>query len=869
MANIQAVARVLLAADEPLKEQINRKAVEEKYPAKINFPEIQKEENVPRLTLSKLDFFNGVGGFAQNGREYVIYLRPGRQTPAPWVNVIGNAQGFGFQVSESGAGFTWAVNSQTNRLTPWSNDPVCDPPREIIYLRDDNTGEVWSATPAPVRLDTTYIVKHGQGYSTFEHINHGLHHNLTLFVPKDDPVKISFLTLKNLTGRRRKISLTHYVEWVLGAQREKTSAHLVCELDQGSSALFARNPHDNEFAGKVSFIDMTPNWNTFTCSRKEFLGRNGDYIKPAALGRVGLSQKSATGQDPCGAMQTVIELAPGEQKDFSFIVGQADDSNSARALILKYRKIQAVKDALEQAVLFWKNLAGAIQVKTPVPSFDILLNHWLFYQTLSCRFWSRTAFYQSGGAYGFRDQLQDSMAFVYSMPQLTREHILRACGRQFKEGDVQHWWHPPTGRGIRTRISDDLLWLPYVVSFYIKVTGDREILQEKVNFLEAPLLKPEEEDSYTLPQVSPESVTVHEHCVRALDRSLTVGQHQLPLMGTGDWNDGMNRVGSEGKGESIWLGWFLYGVLSDFIPFCTEQDLKAKYEHFMKNLKIALDTQGWDGNWYKRAYFDDGTPLGSATNDECKIDSIAQTWAIISGAGDSEKSKRAMENLSEFLVKRDSRLVLLFTPPFDQTTHDPGYIKGYVPGVRENGGQYTHAATWVVKAFAAMGDGDRALETFEMLNPILHALDPQRYKIEPYAMAGDVYSGQGIEGRGGWSWYTGTSAWYYRVGLESILGFSLEGNKLSLKPCIPQSWKGYEIIYNFGKSKYTLKISNPRNLKVKEAQKNMTVELDGNKLPGAEINLVDDGKNHEVKITLQTELIDAGPQRFYSDQSKL
>lgn len=851
--NVLAVARVSLLAGEPLGEQINRRSSEEKYPAEAIYSQnthVEESADMPKL---ELDFFNGYGGFSPDGKEYVTILSKNHWTPAPWINVIGNKLGFGFQVSEAGSGFTWSKNSQTNRLTPWSNDPISDPSGEIIYIRDDETGEVWTPTPLPIRSEKSYTIRHGQGYTTFEHCDHGIQHELTLFVPVSDTIKISFLKLKNLTSRARKLSIFSYTEWVLGTRREKTSSFLISDVDIESGAIFAKNPHDNEFSNQVSFADISATNRTFTCSRREFLGRNGNYAEPAALKRTALSQKRLASHDPCAVLQTTIEMKPGDEFEISVLLGQCANAELARALTLRYRNIDVVKKSLSETIEFWNRLTQVVQVKTPEPSMNILMNSWLLYQSLSCRYWSRTAFYQSGGAYGFRDQLQDCMAFVYAAPDVAKEHILRASQHQFVEGDVQHWWHPPSDRGIRTRMTDDLLWLPFVVSFYIKITGDKSILQEITPFLDAPLLTAEQEDSYSLPQISSESATLFEHCIRALNRSLSVGQHNLPLIGTGDWNDGMNRVGISGQGESVWLGWFLYKVLSDFLPLCDQPEQTANrssYESHKEKLKLALESEGWDGDWYKRAFFDDGTPIGSSLNDECRIDSISQTWAVLSEAADKTRAQRAMKKVEEFLIRKNSKLVLLLTPPFDKTPKDPGYIKGYVPGVRENGGQYTHAAIWVIMAYAKLGEGTKAQEIFKMLNPILHSTnqtESNEYKIEPYVLAGDVYAGHPHEGRGGWSWYTGSASWYYRAGLESILGFTLCGNKLSIAPCIPNHWPSYEMTYIFGKSKYTIEVKNPFGLSTGSA----IVELNGSRLDGSEIDLVDDGNSNIVNITLQ------------------
>jgi cyclic beta-1,2-glucan synthetase len=852
ISHIQAIARVSLSAGEPLSEQVNRRAVAEKYPALASFSQIPRKEKTASRPLLPLQFFNGFGGFSQEAKEYVITLSKNQWTPAPWINVIGNSAGFGFQVSETGSGFTWSKNSQSNRLTPWSNDPVSDPSGEIIYLRDDETGEIWSPTPLPIKSQNSFTIRHGQGYTFFEHVDHGIEHSLKQFVAKEDPIKISLLKIKNLTSRKRKLTIVSYTEWVLGTRREKTSPYLFCKADKESGAIFAKNPHDNEFASQVSFADISELDRTFTCSRKEFIGRNKNYSNPAALKRQGLSQKEGTFEDPCTALQTTIELKAGEEFEMSILLGQCESEVLARNLTLRYRDLDMAKQALDEVTLFWCQLTEAIQIKTPEPAMDLLMNKWLLYQSLSCRYWSRTAFYQSGGAYGFRDQLQDCMAFVYAAPKIAREHILRASQHQFKEGDVQHWWHPPSDRGIRTKISDDLLWLPLVVSFYVNVTGDRTLLDEVTPFLEAPLLNDDEEDSYTLPAISTESASVFEHCLRAINRSLLLGQHGLPLIGTGDWNDGMNRVGILGQGESVWLGWFLYKVLDDFLPFCDKPELssvRVLYQSQMNKLKEALETQGWDGEWYRRAFFDDGVPLGSKMNEECRIDSISQTWAVLSKAGDKERILQSMKKVEELLVRKNSKLILLLDPPFDKGSKDPGYIKGYVPGVRENGGQYTHAAVWVAMAYAELGDGNRAFDIFKMLNPIFHSQDQAKasqYKIEPYVLAGDVYAGEESEGRGGWSWYTGSASWYYRAGLESILGFNLRGNKLKIIPCVPNDWKEYEISYLFGKSKYLIEVKNPYCLNTGSTR----IEMDGAIIQASEIELVDDGESHRVSFTI-------------------
>ncbi len=860
---LHAVARVVIVSERgSLEDQLTRRPGEEDLPAPFQPRGAAPAYPEPALAPPKVSFFNGIGGFAHGGREYVATLGEGQWPPAPWSNVIANSEDFGFLITETGGGYTWSINSHENRLTPWSNDAVSDPPGEAIYIRDEDSGATWTPTPLPIREAQPYLVRHGQGYTVFEHASHGISQELLVFAPLDGPVKISLLRLLNRTDRRRRLSVTSYKELVLGVSRETSAMHVVTDLEEGERAIFARNSYNNEFADRVTFLGTSEEQFTVTCDRNEFIGRNGNLAKPAGLLRVELSGRDGAGLDPCAAIQTKIELAPGETREVIFLLGQAESIEEARAINARFRSPHQVNEAFERVLGFWDQTLGTIEIKTPDASMDTLVNRWLLYQTLACRVRGRSAFYQSSGAFGFRDQLQDVMALVYSQPQVAREQIVRAAGRQFKEGDVLHWWHDPSGRGVRTRFSDDLLWLPYVTSFYVDKTGDYSVLEETVPFIEGELLKPDQVENYLQPTVSTESGTVIEHCARAIDRSLGLGSHGLPLMGSGDWNDGMNRVGVGGKGESVWVGWFLSTVLTGFVPLCERYQMKARanrYSRHHEKLKKGLE-QAWDGDWYRRAYFDDGTPLGSAQNDECRIDSIAQTWAVISGVADSYKAGRAMASVDEYLVQRGEGLIILFTPPFDKTKLDPGYVKGYVPGVRENGGQYTHAALWTVIAFAMLGDGDRAGELFALLNPINHASTRaglHKYKVEPYVAMGDVYAVPPHTGRGGWTWYTGSAGWMYRAALEYILGFKLSGDRLRIDPCIPRGWREFEITYRRGQTVYAIKVQNPHSL----CRGVVSITLDGVLQKEDAIPLSNDGLNHEVSVVISEKPAVTEPQQ--------
>ncbi len=799
----------------------------------------------------ELLFDNGLGGFSADGREYVIYLEPGHWTPAPWINVIANPE-FGFLVSEAGSGYTWAQNSGENRLTPWNNDPVTDAPGEALYVRDEETGEFWSPTPLPARARAPYLIRHGAGYSAFEHDSHGLRQRLRVFAVPDDPVKVVHLRLQNLQDRNRQITVTFYAEWVLGTTRDVAQQHVISWFDAERHALLANNPYNEEFGDRVAFLASSQTPHSQTADRTEFLGRHRDLSHPAALDRIALSSNVKAGLDPCAALQLYVALAPGEAKEIFFLLGQGRDRREALRLVEQYQDATQVEAAWKAVNDLWDTMLGGVTVQTCDQSMNLLMNRWLLYQVISCRVWGRSALYQSSGAFGFRDQLQDVMALLHVAPDVARAHILRAAAHQFEAGDVLHWWHEPSDRGVRTRYSDDLLWLPFVTAHYVSTTDDKSILTEQAPFLVGDPLESEEVERYGRYEITAETYDLYKHCLRALEKGLTAGPHGLPLMGGGDWNDGMNRVGINGQGESVWLGWFLYSTLSRFAPLCElmgDHEQAGRYRQQADDLRQALEAQAWDGEWYRRAYYDDGTPLGSADSEECQIASLAQSWAVLSGAGNQARSAQAMEAVYDRLVRREDGVVLLFTPPFDKTARDPGYIKGYPPGIRENGGQYTHAALWAVWAFAELGQGDRAQSLFRLLNPIHHSATPEqvaRYKVEPYVVSADVYSVTPHVGHGGWTWYTGAAAWMYRVGLEAILGLRRMGQALRIDPCIPRDWSGFSIDYRHGSTTYHIRVENPHRVSRGVKQ----VRLDGELRPRLDVPLLRDGKPHRVDVRM-------------------
>ena len=858
---LQAVARVVIVDKRgTLAEQVKRR-----MPSVVPLPLLATTKRRPpddpvpaAAPRADLILTNGAGGFTPDGREYVITLESGQSTPAPWVNVIANPQ-FGTVVSESGSAYTWSENAHEFRLTPWHNDPITDESGEAFYLRDEVSGRFWSPTPGPVPGRRPYVSRHGFGYSVFEHEAAGIRSELIVHVATDAAVKFWVLNVRNESGELRKLSATGYIEWVLGDLRAKSAMHVSTEIDPKTAALFARNPYNAEFPDRIAFFDVDDQGagRTVTGDRAEFLGRNGTTQRPAAMARARLSGRVGAMLDPCAAIQVTFELGPGQERQLVFRMGVGAGLDETRALVTRFRGPAASRAALESVWEYWKRTLGAVQVETPDESLNVLVNGWLLYQTLSCRFWARSGFYQSGGAFGFRDQLQDVMALIHAEARLTRAHLLFCASRQFVEGDVQHWWHPPAGRGVRTRFSDDYLWLPLATCRYVFAIGDTGVLDETVPFLEGRAVHPDDESYYDLPGRAGDSASLYQHCVRALRHGFRFGSHGLPLMGSGDWNDGMNKVGIHGKGESVWLGFFLYEVLQQFSRLARMHDDAAFAEEcdaVRVRLRESIETHGWDGQWYRRAYFDDGTPLGSATNPECRIDSISQSWSVLSGAGDAKRARRAMEALDSHLVRRDDSLIQLLDPPFDQSSLDPGYIRGYVPGVRENGGQYTHAAIWASMAFAELGDARRAWELLTMINPVNHTLSAQDaaiYKVEPYVVAADVYASPPHVGRGGWTWYTGSAGWLYRLIVESLLGLRLDVDKLRFKPCLPAHWRSFKLHYRYRRTTYHILVTQ-RPAPGEEDAGQVTVTVDGMPRRDEAVPLINDRIDHTVEVSILT-----------------
>lgn len=856
---LQSVARLILSDSRgTLTEQLSRRSVPDTHTPVLT-PGVKPPAEIPRLPAPKSDvpvahgrvLFNGLGGFAPDGSEYVITTATGNATPAPWVNVVANPS-FGSVISESGQMYTWGENAHEFRLTPWDNDPVSDLGSEAFYLRDEQSGYIWSPTPLPRRRHGDYTTRHGFGYSVFEHTENGIYSELWVYVALDASIKYSVLKVRNNSGQTQILTATGYVQWVLGDLPSKTAMHVITEVDPVSGALLARNAYSTEFSELAAFFDVDATTRTLTGDRSEFIGRNGSLQSPAALTRVRLSGKVGAGLDPCAAIQVPFELVSGQERELVFTLGvarrgAADVSN----MIQRYRGPGVARQILEDVRNHWRRTLGAIQIETPDPSLNMLANGWLVYQTIASRLWARSGYYQSGGAYGFRDQLQDVMALVHAQPHLVREHLLRAAAHQFVEGDVQHWWHPPSNRGVRTHCSDDYLWLPLATCRYVRSTGDRSVLDETAPFLEGRAVNPDEDSYYDLPLRSSETASLYQHCVRAITHGMRFGVHGLPLMGSCDWNDGMDKVGHQGRGESVWLGFFLYDVMTGFAEIAElhgDPEFARRCHDEAAQLRLNIEKNGWDGEWYRRAWFDDGTPLGSSSNPECRIDSISQSWSVLSGAADATRATRAMQAVNQHLVRREDRLIQLLDPPFDKSSLNPGYIRGYVPGVRENGGQYTHAAIWAVMAFAKLGEHETAWELLDLINPVKHgatADDIAVYKVEPYVMAADVYAVSPHTGRGGWTWYTGSSSWMYRLIIESLLGLHVRGDTLTLTPSLPAAWPSFTLHYRFKETNYHIAVE-----RVREARESGAIVVDGAGHAGTTIPLHNDGKEHTIQITL-------------------
>lgn len=846
----QTVARAIIKDSHgSLADQVARRSLRRtKVPALVTSRIHRHDETAKESPRTDLALYNGMGGFTPDGREYVITTNAGQVTPLPWVNVLANPY-FGTVLSESGSAYTWLENAHEFRLSPWNNDPVTDTAGEAFYIRDEESGYFWSPCPLPARGRTPYVTRHGFGYTVFEHTEGGITSELLVYVALDAPVKLSVLKVRNNSGRTRRLSATSYIEWLLGDLRSKTAMFVTTEIDPKSGALFARNTYSGEFPERIAFLDVDEIVRSHTGDRMEFLGRNGKTGNPAAMSRARLSGKVGAGLDPCGAIQVPFELADGQEREVVFRLGIGQDTEDATSLINRFRGAFSRRESYEKVCEYWKRTLGAVHFQTPDPALNMMVNGWLLYQVIGSRIWARSGYYQSGGAFGFRDQLQDAMALIHTEPLLLRKQLLLCASRQFIEGDVQHWWHPPSGRGVRTRISDDYLWLPLAACRYVIMTGDTGVLDEQVPYLTGRPVNLTDDSYYDLPGKSEETATLYEHCKLAITHGLRFGPNGIPLMGCGDWNDGMNLVGEKGIGESVWLGFFLYDVLRRFSELARnrrDHDFANRCDAEAAQLRHNIEKNCWDGGWYRRAYFDDGTPLGSKTNDECQIDSISQSWSVLSRAGTPDRSQLAMDAVYDRLVRRDDKLIQLLDPPFDKSALNPGYIKGYVPGVRENGGQYTHAAIWTAMAFAAMGDSSRAWELLTMINPANHALSPEAmsiYRAEPYVMAADIYAVAPHTGRGGWTWYTGSAGWMYRLIVESLLGVTLTVDKLSFAPSLPAEWTEFKLHYRYRETVY--------HITVLQSAQEETVTVDGVLQSDLSIHLIDDRREHHVQVAVR------------------
>ena len=812
---------------------------------------VSREENDIDILKDKekLKYFNEYGGFSENGKEYLIKTSKSNRLPTVWSHVIANDK-FGTVVTENMGGYTWYKNCRLNRISTWQNDATMDTPSEIIYIKDEESKLTWSLGQNPKPDDNNYNVIYGFGYAKYIHKNLGIEQTYEVFVPKKDSVKIGILTLKNTTLYKKKLKIIHFIDLTMGEEELKTRGNLVVQQDKNNNIIYCKKLVQEDENNNIVYSSSSEKIKSFTGDKKTFLGESG-LQNPECLRKISLDNDSGLGKDACLAFEIEVEIDSFSQKEISIILGAEETVIDSKNIAYKYRKVEKCKEELKEVIQHWDNLLQKVQVETPLESVNLMLNGWAIYQTVCSRLLARSGFYQSGGAFGFRDQLQDALSLKYFDPRMLENQIYKHAAHQFEEGDVEHWWHEEGSRGIRTKFSDDLLWLPYSVCEYIEFTGNNQILEKQVNYLKGDVLKDNEDERYNVYLSSEKEGSIYEHCIKAIERSLNFGKNGLPKIGTGDWNDGLNKVGNKGEGESIWLGFFIYDILEKFIPICEQKgDIKLveKYRQVQQELKKALNTNGWDGRWYRRAYMDNGDVLGSLENDECKIDSIAQSWSVISNAGDNDKKYISLESLENHLIDRENGIIKLLDPPFEKSKLEPGYIKAYLPGVRENGGQYTHSAIWLVIAESMLGFGDKALELYRMINPIEHARTKevaQKYKVEPYVIAADIYGSKNLAGRGGWTWYTGSSSWYYKAGIQYILGLTVEKGIIKFSPCIPKDWKEYKIKFKWGKSIYNIKVENP-NGKNGEIEK---IYLNGKPTENS-IKLEDDGKVHNIKIIL-------------------
>jgi cyclic beta-1,2-glucan synthetase len=822
----------------------------------------------------ELLFYNGWGGFTPDGREYRLTIADGRHLPGPWTNVLANPS-FGALVTELGTGYTFWRNSRECKLTPWSNDPVLDPPGEQGYVKDEESGLLWTLTPSPGKYLEPYTVVHGQGYSMFRHEREGIRHELTLFVPVKDPVKIMRLRLSNISSRQRRLSLAYYAEWVLGVGRQQTAAHIVVRRDEAASIMTAQNTYQEHFREATAFLGIFPEGGerregmglgggagggdesrdgsggqSWTSDQLEFIGRNGSMEAPSGMAGNRLSNRTGVQAASCGAIRQELILLPGEEREILILLGCTSSEAEAAALARQYADVTNCDAAWAEMEQYWNTMLHQVKVTTPAREMDLLLNGWLLYQTLACRIWARSGFFQAGGAFGYRDQLQDTLALLHTAPEFARRQVLLHAAHQYEEGDVQHWWHEETERGIRTLFSDDLLWLPYVASRYTEHTGDSTLWEENAPYLVSEPLKEGEHERYEPTVLSGRTGTIYEHCLQAIEKALSrIGEHGLPLIGVGDWNDGLNLAGDKGRGESVWLAWFLGEILQRFEGICGERgetERAARYRERRESLFQAANAHAWDGQWYRRAFTDSGTWLGSIRNDECRIDAIAQSWSVLSGGAPDDRAWQAMRSFDRELVDRELALARLLTPAFDKTDPSPGYIQGYPPGIRENGAQYTHGVIWSIAAWSKLGQADKAVELFHLLNPVNHTRTDQevrQYTGEPYVMAADVYTSEPHRGHAGWTWYTGAAGWMYQVGLEWILGIRRRGDRLCLDPCVPDGWPGFQVDYRFGSTVYTLVFSREQS-----AVGGRDVVLQSG--PDAFLDLVDDHMPHRITVIL-------------------